>query len=136
MGIILSTYIYRFNVILTILIDNINHICSLLYFHHTPIRLQIYCTHIHTQKIHTGRVRESESIFVYKGSDTYTNVNDDTDFTPQFGVDLGSIPEDVRESCGNNTQCLFDYQQTGNLELAMSTASEQERLNSVRTVLS
>ena len=89
-------------------------------------------TYTHT----TGRVSEGDSLFVYRGGDTYSSVNNDTDFTPQFGVDLDNIPEDVKRACGGNTQCLFDYQQTGSLDLAMSTASQQERLNNVRTVLS
>ena len=93
-------------------------------------------THTHTHTHNTGRVSEEDSLFVYRGGDTYSSVNNDTDFTPLFGVDLDNIPDEVKVACGGNTQCLFDYQQTGSLDLAMSTASQQERLNSVRTVLS
>ena len=83
-----------------------------------------------------GRVSEADSLFTYKGSDTYTSVNNDTGFTPHFGVDLDSIPDNVKEACAGNTLCLYDYQQTGSLEVAMTTATEQETLSSMRTVLS
>ena len=85
---------------------------------------------------HTGRVsREEDSLFVYRGSDTYSSVNDDTGFTPRFGVNNDSIPDDVKMACGGNTQCLFDYQQTGDVGLAESTASEEMELNKTRDIL-
>ena len=79
---------------------------------------------------------EADSLFTYRGSDTYASVNNDTGFTPQFGLDLDSIPDNVKEACAGNTLCLYDYQQTGSLEVAMTTATEQETLSSMRTVLS
>ena len=85
---------------------------------------------------HTGRVgREEDSLFVYRGSDTYSSINNDTGFTPQFGVDLDSIPPNVSMLCGDNTQCLYDYVQTGDVGLAESTASEEMELQNTRNSL-
>ena len=85
---------------------------------------------------HTGRVgMEEDSLFVYIGSDTYSSVNDDTGFIPQFGVDLDSIPPSVLVLCGGNMQCLYDYVQTGDVGLAESTASEEMELQNTRNIL-
>ena len=85
---------------------------------------------------HTGRVgREEDSLFVYRGSDTYSSVNNDTSFTPRFGVDLDNIPEDVKNACGGNRQCSYDLVQTGDVGLAESTASEEMELQNTRNIL-
>ena len=85
---------------------------------------------------HTGRVgREENSLFVYRGGDTYSSVNNDTGFTPRFGVDLDSIPDDVKVACDDNMQCLYDFVQTGDLGLAKSTASEEMELQDTRNIL-
>ncbi len=34
---------------------------------------------------------------------------------------LDNIPQEVRDACGDNQECIFDATQTGNLEIGMET---------------
>ncbi len=53
-----------------------------------------------------------------------------------FGVDLDSVPDNVKAACGDNKECLFDYAQTQDMDFAMSTMGEVEDQQELRKILS
>ena len=53
-----------------------------------------------------------------------------------FGVDPGSVPDNVIAACGNNRECLFDFAQTQDMDFAMSTMSEVEDQEELKIILS
>ena len=61
---------------------------------------------------------ESESIFSYDGS-SYTMFHH-PDHTPVFVAQLNPTSEQIA-ICGEDKQCLYDFVQTGNEEIAVST---------------
>ena len=72
--------------------------------------------------MHIGQVTQDESIFTYESGE-----NVDTfsipDHTPPF---LDEILSDLTgnstltDVCGNNVECLFDFSQTGDMEVGMA----------------
>lgn len=69
---------------------------------------------------------------MYDVGESHSDFNNDTGYTPVFAVDLESVPESVKETCGNNTECIYDYSLTGSMEFAMSTVIEVEEQKKVR----
>ena len=65
-----------------------------------------------------GNVSESESIFSYHGS-VYTAFQH-LDHTPVFIAQLNPTNEQIAV-CGGDQQCLYDFVNTGNKELAVAT---------------
>ena len=61
---------------------------------------------------------ESESIFSYDGS-SYAMFHH-PDHTPVFVAQLNPTSEQIAV-CGEDKQCLYDFVQTGNEEIAVST---------------
>lgn len=84
----------------------------------------------------TGRTNETDSLFTYEDGETYDSINDDSSYTPVFGVDLDSVPDNVKAACGDNKECLFDFAQTNDTEFAMSTMGEVEDQKDLRKILS
>lgn len=79
-----------------------------------------------------GRTKKFDSLFTYGADESHADFNDDTGYTPLFGIDPDSVPANVKSTCGNNTECIFDYALTGSMEFAMSTVSEVEEQKKVR----
>lgn len=84
----------------------------------------------------TGRTDETESLFTYDDGEDHASINDDSTYTPVFGVDPDSVPDNVKAACGDNRECLFDFAQTNDTEFAMSTMGEVEDQKDLRKILS
>ena len=81
--------------------------------------------------LHTaGNVTESESLFSYQGSshDAFQH----PDHTPVFVTQLNPTAEQIAV-CGEDQQCLYDFVNTGNREIAVSTMqiAETNEMDSV-----
>ena len=84
----------------------------------------------------TGRTEAADSLFTYGDGEDHASINDDSSYTPVFGVDPNSVPENVKATCGDNKECLFDYAQTNDMDFAMSTMGEVEEQEELRKILS
>ena len=84
----------------------------------------------------TGRTEAADSLFTYGDGEDHASINDDSSYTPVFGVDPDSVPENVKAACGDNKECLFDYAQTQDMDFAMSTMGEVEDQQELRKILS
>ena len=84
----------------------------------------------------TGRTEAAESLFTYGDGEDHASINDDSSYTPVFEVDPDSVPENVKATCGDNKECLFDYAQTQDMDFAMSTMGEVEDQQELRKILS
>ena len=65
-----------------------------------------------------GNVSESESLFSYRGSSHAAFQH--LDHTPVFVTQLNPTAEQIAV-CGEDKQCLYDFVNTGNEELAVAT---------------
>ena len=68
-----------------------------------------------------GQVTEGESLFTYPaglGIANFSNPN----HIPVFLDEIDSTTrQQAAKVCGNNIQCIFDFVQTGNMQLAQNT---------------
>lgn len=53
------------------------------------------------------------------------NVSFDDKFIPAF-LNESAVTSEIRELCGDNRECIFDVQQTGNNELGEQTKGFEE----------
>ena len=87
----------------------------------------IFYTFLLDYTFYIGQVTEDESLFTYPSGQTLANFSD-PNHIPQF---LDEIDNTTREKaktvCGTNIQCIFDFVQTGNEELAKSTQEIEEQ---------
>ena len=107
--------------------------CNLFYYFNNPCYSPI------------GRINCTHSVFWYK--DVTTVSCDDyvkPDFRPVFEVDFGTDAakkakaEDICKDSANDRikdTCIYDYFMTGNEELAAATASSQNTVQEVASVL-
>ena len=82
---------------------------------------QVLYSHVCT----LGQVTQSESIFTYETGqsvDTFSFPDHAPPFLDEILSNLmgNSTLTDV---CGNNVECLFDFSQTGNMEVGMAAIS-------------
>ena len=77
-----------------------------------------------------GNVSESESLFSYHGSSHVAFQH--PDHTPVFVTQLNPTAEQIAV-CGEDQQCLYDFVNTGNQEIAVSTIkiAETNEMDSV-----
>ena len=80
-----------------------------------------------------GNVSESESLFSYDGS-SYAMFQH-PDHTPVFVAQLNPTSEQIAV-CGEDKQCLYDFAQTGNKEIAVTTMKTAETNEMDRIILS
>ena len=76
----------------------------------------------------TGQITEDESLFYYSKGMGVANFSV-PDHKPQFLDELDNVTRKEAENvCGGpqNIQCIFDYSQTGNRELAQNTQRTME----------
>ena len=69
-----------------------------------------------------GQITQSESIFTYEMSEsvgTFSDPNHVPPFLDEIQSDLMSNST-LRDVCGDNIECLFDYAQTGDVEVGMA----------------
>ena len=83
--------------------------------------LYIYCMehYIHN---YIGQVTEGESLFTYPAGSGVANFSN-PNHIPVFLDEIDTTQ--AAEVCGNNVQCIFDFNQTGNIQLAQSTQQIQ-----------
>ena len=88
-----------------------------------------------TKLIISGQITEEESIFTYeagKSVEAYSN----TDHIPPFLDELlaGLMNNSTLTAvCGDNVECLFDFDQTGDIEVGMAAiAVENETTTEMR----
>ncbi|XP_078337855.1 protein mesh-like isoform X2 [Crassostrea virginica] len=70
------------------------------------------------------RITRSESLFSYPVGKNYSDYNgaQQRSFVPMFKASLlSSASPEERELCGNNTDCLFDFNVTGSRVIAIAT---------------
>ncbi|KAI8482347.1 hypothetical protein Bbelb_399380 [Branchiostoma belcheri] len=74
-----------------------------------------------------------KSLFFYKdGEDvnTFTSTDYQPKYTDELVFDDPELETRAREICGNDTECLFDVSQTGDLEVAVITVEGKEEFGS------
>ena len=76
---------------------------------------------------------QSESLFSYQGSSHAAYQH--PDHIPVFSDELTPTPEQLAV-CGDNMQCLYDYAQTGSVDIAMATVDITEKNTMDSKVLS
>ncbi|XP_070554193.1 sushi domain-containing protein 2-like isoform X2 [Ptychodera flava] len=67
----------------------------------------------------TWNVSEEKSLFRYDSGESHETINDYT-YEPDFEVST-NVTDDVVALCGENTQCIFDYQVTGSESVAQAS---------------
>lgn len=70
-----------------------------------------------------GRITEESSLFTYDGGRDFSSYQNH-DFQPMF--DVPNITEEAIDTCGYNTDCLFDLSVTKDREFAMLSANASE----------
>eukprot|EP00117_Sycon_ciliatum_P009054 scpid1187/ scgid4064/ Laminin subunit alpha-5; Laminin-10 subunit alpha; Laminin-11 subunit alpha; Laminin-15 subunit alpha len=77
------------------------------------------------------QVNSSESLFMYSNGKTYLNYTH-PDHVPVFSdeVNASAFPADVRAACGNNTICLYDALESGDVTLGQASQSTTSNLAS------
>ena len=92
----------------------------------------IYCS-IFLSLCDAGQILASESLFTYPtgmSSGDFSNLS----FVPVFLDEIPSLSS-AQEVCGNDSQCAYDFIQTGNMELALCTL-ETNRENEMAQLVS
>ena len=75
-----------------------------------------------TKLIISGQITEEESIFTYeagKSVDTFSNPDHTPPFLDELLTSLMSNSS-LTAVCGDNIECLFDFDQTGDVEVGMA----------------
>ena len=87
--------------------------------------------------IFSGQITEDESIFTYAPGDSVATFSD-PDHIPPFLDEIASNLEGnstLTEICGNNAQCLFDIEQTGDINVGIDTIQfEEQAMNQAATL--
>ncbi len=73
----------------------------------------------------TGQISSNESFFTYPEGMSAANYSF-PDHIPVFLDELGDIPQEVLDVCGDNAECIFDATQTGNLDIGLETLTTNE----------
>ena len=74
----------------------------------------------------TGQITASDSLFSYPNGSGAGNFSD-PGHMPVFLDELSDAAiANARSVCGNDSQCIYDFSQTGNEELAMVTMTTNE----------
>ena len=93
----------------------------------------IQITHLHNKLytytpifIHTGQVSDSDSLFAYPDGLSAANFSF-PDHEPVFLDELSNATlTEARSVCGSDSQCIYDFSQTGSEELAMVTTTTNQ----------
>ncbi|XP_021965748.1 protein mesh [Folsomia candida] len=79
-----------------------------------------------TETIHRSfgtkwKTTEADSLFSYRPGKSHASYQNEG-FLPSFGTPgWSTLPENVRETCGNDQACVFDYVNTGSITFANNT---------------
>ena len=67
----------------------------------------------------SGRINERETLFTYEAGKSYQEYQL-LAFRPAFLIS-SNIPPEVKQLCGEDQECMFDFIQTGSAEFATET---------------
>ena len=85
---------------------------------------------------HSGQIDDSESLFTYPDGLTAANFSF-PGYMPAFLDELdNNTLSSARELCGSDSQCIYDFSQTGNMELAMATLETNRENRMEQTIAS
>ena len=73
--------------------------------------------------LHTlGQITSEESIFTYGPNENVTTFSDPSHAPPFLDEILSDLMENstLTDVCGSNVECLFDFDQTGDVEVGMA----------------
>lgn len=77
--------------------------------------------------IHTGRIEPDDSLFTYPDGTTAQDFQH-PDHMPVFLDDvLANAPQHINDTCNNNTDCIFDAIQTGDLSMGLQTMASNQQ---------
>lgn len=69
----------------------------------------------------SGEILPEETLFTYPVDSGPANFSF-PDHLPAFLEDIvENVPQEIRDACGDDPQCIFDYSETGNEEIGMET---------------
>ena len=80
----------------------------------------------------SGQISADDSLFYYNplfGPDTYRDENFIPVFEPPTNLEV--LPEEVIAVCNGDEWCLFDYQATGDMEVAMASRESFEEQSAI-----
>ncbi|XP_060075248.1 sushi domain-containing protein 2-like [Ylistrum balloti] len=86
---------------------------------------------IHSNMGETWRITEEESLFTYPVGASYSAIQD-KNFLPVFDVPVSAVDENLRDFCGNDTFCYYDYYVTNDTKLARSTRTSTKILTRIQ----
>ena len=91
----------------------------------------IYVLNFEYVLLFKGRTTNDESIMFYE-TGTYHSTYQNKSFIPMFVPQFRSPAEEeaARNTCGSNSQCLFDYAATGDSQLANAVIANTKAVNS------
>ncbi|XP_037033301.1 sushi domain-containing protein 2-like [Bradysia coprophila] len=72
-----------------------------------------------------------DSLFTYPSDKGYESFHDDKYVPKTDPIDVDNVPPKVKEVCGDNYECLFDFTVTGNVEMATSTLTTIKTFTSI-----
>jgi len=69
----------------------------------------------------SGQILSEESIFTYEPGENMTKFSDPNHVPPFLDEISSSLMENstLTDVCGDNVECLFDFSQTGDIEVGM-----------------
>ena len=86
--------------------------------------------HIISYKIisSSGQITETESIFTYDADESVRSFSDPNHMPPFLDELLASLMNDstLTNVCGDNMECLFDFGQTGDVEVGMAAMAVEK----------
>ena len=82
----------------------------------------------------TGAITEEESLFSYSLDGAGFDHFQHPDHQPIFLDELAPTDEQV-EVCGGDQQCIYDYAQTGNIEIGLATMEVEQSTSTNQMLL-
>lgn len=85
--------------------------------------MNIMDTSCNTQFVYIlGQITSEESIFTYEPGDDVANFSDPSHTPPFLDEVLSDLMGNstLTDVCGDNAECLFDFDQTGDVEVGMA----------------
>ncbi|XP_033100073.1 sushi domain-containing protein 2-like [Anneissia japonica] len=71
-----------------------------------------------------------DALFYYEPGEAHNDYSNPT-FVPLFEIPNNVDADEVKRVCGDNFECMFDYQASGDPEIAQATRTNVENLNNV-----
>ena len=76
----------------------------------------------HITVLFPGQITQTESIFTYDIGESVADFSDPSHLPPFLDEILSNLTgnSNLTDVCGDNVECLFDFSQTGDMEVAMA----------------